>query len=268
MVNRELESFSYSVSHDLRAPLRHISGFVAALSQQLDQNGHLTDPKVRHYLQILQTSSQAMGQLIDGLLTLSRIGRRQLAHAPVDLTQLVTAVLAQRPDSTATDQAATDNTLETAQPVQFNVSALPTVMGDATLLQQVFANLVDNAVKFSRIHKTSAKQKRQPAQIEIGSLADGTVFVRDHGVGFQMEYADQLFGAFQRLHSRSEFEGNGIGLAIVQRIIHRHDRHIWAESQPGQGATFYFKLGDRLAAASQPHYSNIELKPDAEQPMV
>jgi light-regulated signal transduction histidine kinase (bacteriophytochrome) len=134
------------------------------------------------------------------------------------------------------------------------------VLGDAILLQQVFVNLIDNAVKFSR--------DRHPAHIEIDALADGTIFVRDNGVGFQMEYAEQLFGAFQRLHSRSEFEGSGIGLAIVQRIIHRHNGHVWAESQPGQGATFYFKLGDRLAAASQPHYSNIGLKPDSKQPRV
>ncbi|MBW4693033.1 MAG: PAS domain S-box protein [Lyngbya sp. HA4199-MV5] len=230
--NRELESFSYSVSHDLRAPLRHLTGFVGALTDQLTQNGHIADPKVMHYLQILQNSSQTMGQLIDGLLTLSRVGRRQKAHAPVDLNQVVAAVLAQRPEHTTLDGHLSDK----EQQVQFCVGELPTVMGDATLLQQVFANLIDNAVKFSR--RTIA------AEIVIGSLSDGIIFVRDRGVGFQMEYADQLFGAFQRLHSRSEFEGNGIGLAIVQRIIHRHGGTIWAESRPNEGATFYFRLGD------------------------
>ncbi|MBW4474607.1 MAG: PAS domain S-box protein [Stenomitos rutilans HA7619-LM2] len=240
--NRELESFSYSVSHDLRAPLRHLTGFVAALNDRLDQNGHLTDPTVSHYLQILQSSSQTMGQLIDGLLTLSRVGRRQKAHVPVNLNQVVATVLAQRPENTASDRHLLPS--DEGPQAQVCVSELPTVMGDATLLQQVFANLIDNAVKFSRVHDTSAKQNFDPAQIEIGSLSGGIIFVRDHGVGFQMEYADQLFGAFQRLHSKSEFEGNGIGLAIVQRIIHRHGGKIWAESQPNEGATFYFQLGD------------------------
>ncbi len=226
-VNRELESFSYSVSHDLRAPLRHVSGFVAALRDRLLQNGHLTDPTAIHYLQILQDSSHQMGLLIDGLLTLSRVGRRQMVATPVNLNQLVAHVLAQLPQSYP---AITGD-----DPIQFIIGDLPTVQGDATLLHQVFANLLDNAIKFSRPH---------PAPIELAALADGTIFVRDRGVGFQMEYADQLFGAFQRLHSRSEFEGTGIGLAIVQRIIHRHEGTIWAESQPGQGATFYFKLGD------------------------
>lgn len=119
----------------------------------------------------------------------------------------------------------------------------------------MFANLIDNAVKFSRVCETAANQNRQPAEIEIGSLSDGIIFVRDHGVGFQMEYADQLFGAFQRLHSRSEFEGHGIGLAIVQRIIHRHGGKIWAESQPNQGATFYFKLNAPSPDGNPPTYS-------------
>ena len=230
-VNRELESFSYSVSHDLRAPLRHISGFVAALRDRLLQNGHLTDPTAIHYLQILQDSSHHMGLLIDGLLTLSRIGRRQMVATPVNLNQLVANVLAQLPQS----HPASDTAITGDDPIQFIIGDLPTVKGDATLLHQVFVNLLDNAIKFSRPH---------PAPIEVAALADGTIFVRDRGVGFQMEYADQLFGAFQRLHSRSEFEGTGIGLAIVQRIIHRHEGTLWVESQPGQGATFYFKLGD------------------------
>ena len=230
-VNRELESFSYSVSHDLRAPLRHISGFVAALRDRLLQNGHLTDPTATHYLQIIQDSSQQMGLLIDGLLALSRVGRRQMAAAPVNLNQLVANVLAQLPQSYPVSDTITADDYS----MQFIIGNLPTVQGDATLLHQVFVNLLDNAIKFSR---------QRPAPIEVAALGDGTIFVRDRGVGFQMEYADQLFGAFQRLHSRSEFEGTGIGLAIVQRIIHRHGGTIWVESQPGQGATFYFTLGD------------------------
>ena len=232
-VNCELESFSYSVSHDLRAPLRHINGFVAALRDRLLQNGHLTDPTATHYLQIIQDSSQQMGLLVDGLLTLSRVGRRQMAVAPVNLNQLVANVLAQLPQSYPVSDTITADDCS----MQFIVGNLPTVQGDATLLHQVFVNLLDNAIKFSRPH---------PAPIEVATLADGTIFVRDRGVGFQMEYADQLFGAFQRLHSRSEFEGTGIGLAIVQRIIHRHGGTIWVESQPSQGATFYFTLGDHL----------------------
>ncbi|MBW4579167.1 MAG: PAS domain S-box protein [Tildeniella nuda ZEHNDER 1965/U140] len=240
IVNRELESFSYSVSHDLRAPLRHIGGFVTALTDRLQQDGYLNDPTTARYLQIIQNSSHKMGALIDGLLMLSRVGRRQMADTRVDLDQLVTAVLAQRPEVTT---SSTTETVSDRQPVQFSIGALPTVKGDATLLQQVFVNLLDNAIKFSR--------HRQPAHIEIGALSDGIIFVRDRGVGFQMQYADQLFGAFQRLHSQSEFEGSGIGLAIVQRIIHRHGGKIWAESQPDQGATFYFTLGDRLESLGQ-----------------
>lgn len=223
--NRELDSFSYSVSHDLRAPLRHISGFVTVLTQQLEEEGVLGKHKIAHYLDVIQQSSQKMGQLIDGLLTLSRVGRREVVQRPVQLRQLVDTAIAlvetQRPKD--------------ANPIEFKIGELPMVMGDATMLQQVFTNLIDNAVKFSR--------DRNPAQIEIATLPDGTLFVKDNGAGFSMEYADQLFGAFQRLHSQRDFEGTGIGLAIVQRIIHRHGGRIWAESQPQQGATFYFQLG-------------------------
>lgn len=222
-INRELESFSYSVSHDLRAPLRHIGGFVAALSSYLQQAGTTNDPKVAHYLQVIGDSSKRMGLLIDGLLTLSRVGRRQIESRPVNLLPLVKQAIwlvksAQHP----------------IESTQFVIGDLPTVRGDATLLQQVFTNLIDNAVKFSRL--------QCPARIEVGTLADGTIYVRDNGVGFDMEYADQLFGAFQRLHSSVEYEGTGIGLAIVQRIMHRHGGKIWVESTPGQGTCFYLVL--------------------------
>ncbi|KEF41594.1 MAG: hypothetical protein ER33_10495 [Cyanobium sp. CACIAM 14] len=221
--NKELESFSYSVSHDLRAPLRHINGFVNALQQKLEQDQALDDPKTRHYLHVIAASSHKMGQLIDGLLTLSRLGRRSMEFRPVNLRELVdqAIVLVQEQSQTANN-------------VSFSIGSLPSMRGDAILLQQVFSNLIDNSVKFSS-HLASPR-------VEIGALSDDTIFVRDNGVGFQMQYAGKLFGAFQRLHSQSEFAGTGIGLAIVQRIIHRHGGKIWAESTPDHGATFYFTL--------------------------
>jgi PAS domain S-box-containing protein len=227
VANRELDSFSYSVSHDLRAPLRHVSGFVNALGQQLERNGASAEPKVAHYLKVIQDSSQKMAQLIDGLLTLSRLGRRQLEKNPVNLRLLVESAIA----LVQSQPASADRAIE------FEVGELPTVMGDATLLQQVFTNLIDNAVKFSR--------DRSPARIAVAILEDRTIFVRDNGVGFDMEYADQLFGAFQRLHAEKTFEGTGIGLAIVQRIIQRHGGIIWAESSPDAGTTFYFKINEK-----------------------
>jgi PAS domain S-box-containing protein len=231
--NRELDSFCYSVSHDLRAPLRHISGFVSALRRELEnlqvissvtasENSSI-NPQINRYLRIIEESSIKMGQLIDGLLTLSRMGRRKMQVHPVNLPQLVDTAIALVIG------------VEEATSIEWTIGNLPTVLGDATLLQQVFSNLIENAVKFSR--------DRHPIQIEIGALADDTIFIRDNGVGFSMEYVDQLFGAFQRLHAAREFAGNGIGLAIVKRIIHRHGGTIWAESQPNQGATFYFTLG-------------------------
>ncbi len=221
--NRELESFSYSVSHDLRAPLRHMNGFVNALQQRLKKQDALNDPKVTHYLEVIETSSQKMGHLIDGLLTLSRYGRRPLESKQISIRDLVDEAI----EIIRTDPS--HNPL-----VEFAIGDLPTTIGDRTLLQQVFRNLIGNAVKFSR-------NQPQP-YIKIDSLPDQTIRIQDNGVGFQMEYADKLFGAFQRLHNDKEFEGTGIGLAIVQRIIQRHGGLIRAEGYPDQGATFFIKL--------------------------
>lgn len=221
--NRELESFSYSVSHDLRAPLRHINGFVSALQQHLKKDESLNDPKVSHYLQVIQKSSQKMGDLIDGLLTLSRYGRRSLELKQVSIRELV---------DEAIEIVRSDPNFNPL--TEFAIGDLPTVVGDRTLLQQVFHNLIGNAVKFSR---------NQPNPlIQIDSLPNATITIKDNGVGFQMEYADKLFGAFQRLHTDREFEGTGIGLAIVQRIVQRSGGSIWAESSPNQGATFFLKI--------------------------
>jgi len=222
--NQELQSFSYSVSHDLRAPLRHINGFIAALKQRLAATTSEPDAKLLHYIEVIENSSQKMSLLIDGLLTLSRVGRREMSTRPVPLGPLVEqaiALLTDRPD-------------KTLEQVEITVDELPTVYGDAALLQQVLSNLIGNAMKFSR--------DRTPAMIHIGQNADGTCFVRDNGVGFDMAYADKLFSPFQRLHKQEEFQGTGIGLAIVNRIIHRHHGEIWAESTLDQGTTIYFSL--------------------------
>jgi len=221
--NRELESFAYSVSHDLRAPLRHMNGFVNALEMQLKRNEALNDPKISHYLEVIASSSQKMGNLIDGLLMLSRYGRRPLEAKSVSIRDLV---------DEAIEMIRSDPSYN--RKVRFAIGDLPNTVGDPTLLQQVFRNLIGNAVKFSR-------NEPQPL-IEIDSLPDQTIRIKDNGVGFQMEYADKLFGAFQRLHHEKDFEGTGIGLAIVQRIVQRHGGSIWAESYPNQGATFFLKI--------------------------
>ncbi len=226
--NQELESFSYSVSHDLRAPLRHISGFVSVLRQRLEASSVLDDRKIVHYMQVIEDSSQKMSLLIDGLLDLSRVGRTELIQIPINLTELVQTAIKLAQPRTMVDLT------QTRQTVEFKIGDLPSVTGDPTLLQQVFSNLISNAVKFSR--------GRNPAIIVIDCLPDGTIFVKDNGVGFDMEYADRLFGAFGRLHSQREFEGTGIGLAIAWRIIHRHGGTIWAHSALDRGATFYFKV--------------------------
>jgi PAS domain S-box-containing protein len=221
--NRELEAFSYSVSHDLRAPLRAIDGFSRIL---LKDHGEGMDPQAREYLGIVREGAQQMGRLIDDLLAFSRLGRQPLSTREVDPAEIVRRVLDQlRPE------------LE-GREVDVRVLDLPTCRADPALLQQVYANLLANAVKFTRT--------RAPAVIEVGAerQPDGTVayHVRDNGVGFDMRYADKLFGVFQRMHRAEDYEGTGVGLAIVQRVVHRHGGRVWAEAEPGVGATFFFTL--------------------------
>jgi light-regulated signal transduction histidine kinase (bacteriophytochrome) len=219
----ELESFSYSVSHDLRAPLRHVQGYVELLKADASEK---LDGRALRYLNTIASSAQDMGQLIDALLSFSRIGRVELRRKRVSLDLLMSDVL-----RVAQTEAA-------GRDVRWEVGPLPDVSGDPTVLKQVFVNLVDNALKYSRA--------RQPARIEIGSrhADDGhaIVYVRDNGAGFDMRYAEKLFGVFQRLHRAEDFEGTGIGLATVQRIVVRHGGRIWAESEPEKGATFYVTL--------------------------
>ncbi|HXR05125.1 MAG TPA: PAS domain S-box protein [Verrucomicrobiae bacterium] len=221
--NRELEAFSYSVSHDLRAPLRHIDGFVKILDKQSGPN---LDERGRRYLGIVADSARQMGALIDDLLVFSRMGRSELRRSKVALDSLV-------------HEAVEGLQMETnGRPITWKIGDLPEVEADPAMLRQVWINLVGNAVKYTR--------PRNPAEIEVG-CADATngefvLFVRDNGVGFDMEYAHKLFGVFQRLHRAEEFEGTGIGLANVRRIIARHGGRTWAEGKPDGGATFFFSL--------------------------
>lgn len=222
--NRDLESFSYSVSHDLRSPLRHISSFVSLLEEHL---GAQRDDTTTRYLSTIGNSARHMSQLIDGLLAFSRLGRAAVNIAPVDFNQLVGAVVAQIAHDTD------------GRVVDWQIAPdLPLVHGDALLLREVWANLLGNAFKYTR--------PRERAVIEIDWLLDPvrgyTFTVRDNGVGFDTKYAEKLFGVFQRLHRASEFEGTGIGLALTRRIVERHGGSIWAESRLGQGSEFHFSL--------------------------
>jgi len=221
--NKELEAFSYSVSHDLRAPLRHIDGYAALLRKSVDQS---LNEKAARYLQTISDSAKQMGQLIDDLLVFSRMGRQEMLHTLVSLDQLIKDVLH-------------DLRLDLKErQISWTIGPLPEVPGDPAMLRQVFMNLIANAVKF-----TSTRPK---AMIEVGvhqrTSTEVVVFVRDNGVGFDMQYASKLFGVFQRLHRADEFEGTGIGLANVRRIVHRHGGRTWAEGVPDQGATFYMAL--------------------------
>jgi len=220
--NRELEAFAYSVSHDLRAPVRHIDGFADLLDKSTDSS---LSEKDRRYLRLIAKSAQQMGQLIDDLLDFSRMGRSEMRSTQVDLQNLL------------------ENAIQGLQPeiegrnILWKKGPLPQVQGDPALLQQVFSNLLFNAIKYTR--------PRNPAEIEIGHTIEEkeiVIFVRDNGVGFDMQYANKLFGVFQRLHSADEFEGTGIGLANVRRIIVRHGGRTWAEGKVNEGATFYFTL--------------------------
>jgi K+-sensing histidine kinase KdpD len=221
--NKELESFAYSVSHDLRAPLRHVVGFSELLQKQA---ASLVDDKSRRYIKTILDSSKRMGNLIDDLLSFSRIGRAETKKSLVNMEQLVKDVVSEIERETRDREIA------------WKIDALPVCYGDRSMLMVVLTNLISNAVKFTRM--------RTRAEIEIGCAHrdndDVEVFVRDNGAGFDMQYANKLFGVFQRLHRADEFEGTGIGLATVQRIIHRHGGEVRAEGAVDEGASFYFSL--------------------------
>jgi signal transduction histidine kinase len=229
--NAELEAFSYSVSHDLRAPLRHVAGFAQMLSRT---GAPKLDAKERHYLETIVSSAEQAGRLIDDLLSFARMTRADLQWARVD-----TGALAREAQAEVSSEAA-------GRAVRWSLGSLPEVRGDREMLRQVFVNLFSNALKYTR--------GRTPAEIEVGSASrdDGAFvfFVRDNGVGFDMRYASKLFGVFQRLHRADEFEGTGIGLANVRRIVLRHGGAVWAEAEPGHGATFFFSLPRREATAT------------------
>jgi PAS domain S-box-containing protein len=220
--NKELEAFSYSVSHDLRAPLRAIDGFSRLA---LEEYGGVLGAEGNRLLNVVRSSTQKMGQLIDDLLQFSRLGRQELEMTQVEMTDL------------ARDAVEEHRRDDPSRAVEVRIDPLPRIRGDRALLRQVWANLVSNAYKYSRLNSA--------ARIEIGAdrvNGEEVYRVRDNGVGFDMQYADKLFGVFQRLHSKKEFEGTGVGLAIVQRVIQRHHGRVWADSRLGEGATFYFAI--------------------------
>ncbi len=225
--NQELEAFAYSISHDLRAPLRHMVGYTELLQKGASPD---LDQKNRRYMMLILESAKRMGNLIDDLLAFSRIGRAEARKTLVSLEQLVTeAVREAQPETVGRN-------------IAWALGTFPDVYADRSMLRVALVNLVSNAVKFTRT--------RQRAAIEMG-CADGkddetVVFIRDNGVGFDMKYSHKLFGVFQRLHQTEAFEGTGIGLATVQRIIHRHGGRVWAEGAVGTGATFYFSVPKRI----------------------
>lgn len=224
--NKELEAFSYSVSHDLRAPLRAINGFTRIV---LDEFGKQLPEEGKKYLERVREGGRRMGALIDDLLKFAQLSRQPLALQGVDMAQLVRETLAEL------NPAAGGRHIET------RIAELPACQGDPALLKQVWVNLLSNAIKYTR--------DRMPAVVEVGSEQDNgrcVYFVRDNGVGFNMKYAGKLFGVFQRLHGPDEFEGTGVGLAIVQRVVCRHGGRVWCAAEPDRGATFYFTLERRF----------------------
>lgn len=220
--NLELESYSYSISHDLRAPLRHLIGFVDLLKEI---NPAALDDTSRHYLPVITGAAQKMGNLVDGLLVFSRLGRTDLRKVRIDFEQLVRDIV----------QKLTEYAKE--RKIEWEIAYIPSVAGDPSLLQKVMVNLLTNALKFTQPHAR--------AKIEIGALDESAatiIYVRDNGVGFDFRYVSKLFGMFQRLHSEEEFAGVGVGLAHVRRIIERHGGRVWAEGEIEKGATIWFSL--------------------------
>jgi signal transduction histidine kinase len=233
--NQELEAFTYSVSHDLRAPLRHIDAFAQILHEEY---GAGASPEAGKYIDRIRAGVQNMGHLVDDLLNLSRIGRTEVKQEAVDVNQLVRDIIADLTPDLA------------GREIEWRIGQLPVVKGDAGLLRQVFVNLLDNAIKYTGT--------RAAALIEIGQETvegQAAIFVRDNGVGFDMKYADKLFGVFQRLHRQDEFEGAGIGLATVRRIIQLHGGKIWVNAELDKGAAFHFILRSR-STASLPYESS------------
>jgi light-regulated signal transduction histidine kinase (bacteriophytochrome) len=222
IANKELEAFAYSVAHDLRAPLRAIDGFAHIL---LEDYENLLDKEGKRLCTVIYSESQQMGRLIDDLLTFSHINHTEMQMTLIDMKELVRSVFYQL------------STPKSRERIDFQVGHLPETISDSTLIREVWLNLISNAIKFS--------SKRDRAVIEVGYLQEednNVYFIRDNGVGFEMRYAGKLFTIFWRLHTEKEFEGTGIGLAIVQRLIHRHGGKVWAESEVDKGATFYFTL--------------------------
>ncbi len=234
-VNRELEAFSYSVSHDLRAPLRHVAGFADKLGRHLDDSA---DDKTRHYLQVIGSSAQRMAALIDDLLVYSRLGRSALRMQAVDMQSLVSETRAVLDSNLQGDEE------QPAHRIEWHIAPLPVIIADENMMRQVWLNLLGNAVKYS------AKRDVAVIEVEYKQQSDGSHLftVRDNGAGFDMAYAGKLFGVFQRLHKASEYVGTGIGLASVRRVLTRHGGRIWAEAEPDKGAAFHFTLPSALDA--------------------
>jgi light-regulated signal transduction histidine kinase (bacteriophytochrome) len=221
--NKELEAFTYSVSHDLRAPLRHISGFTKILVEKFRSS---LPAEAQGHLQLIAQAAGRMGQMVDEMLNLARLGRQALSVEVTGLSLLVKDVVTLLAPEAEGRQ------------VEWKIDELPFVKCDPILIGQVFQNLISNALKYSR--------PRSPAVIEIGQTekeGERVIFVKDNGVGFDMEYSDKLFGVFQRLHVAEEFEGTGIGLATVERIVKKHGGRVWVEAELDRGATFFFTLG-------------------------
>ena len=235
-MNKELESFSYSVSHDLRAPLRAIDGYARLI---LKKQGDKFDQDTLDKFNVIRSSTHLMGQLIDDLLTFSRLGRKEISLALLDMDFLMK------------DAWKEVHASDPERKIKYTVESMPTCYGDRALIKQVLINLLSNAAKFTKY--------KDAAEVVVGGYAEGNetvYYIKDNGVGFDMAYYDKLFGVFQRLHSTDQFEGTGVGLATVQRIIRRHGGRVWAKGKVGEGATFYFSL-----PSSHTHTHTIDSEP-------